>query len=45
MKARRWMKTLIAEAKKTEKQMTLAWTRQHRRKRALAKPAKVSAAE
>lgn len=45
MKTRRWMKTLLSEAKKTDTEKTLVWTRQQRRKRGLAKPAKVSAAE
>lgn len=45
MKTRRWIKTLLEEAKITETEIPLVWARQHRRKRVPAKSAKVSAAE
>ncbi|MCR9069730.1 MAG: hypothetical protein NXH79_12890 [Rhodobacteraceae bacterium] len=43
MKTRRWMKTILAEAKKEQKEMP--WTRARRAKRRVAKPVRLSAAE
>ncbi len=45
MKTRRWMETILAEAKKNEGEIKLTWARQHRPKRASAKPAGIKAAE
>jgi hypothetical protein len=45
MKTRRWMTTILAEAKKNEGEIKLTWARQHRPKRAAAKPGPIKAAE
>ncbi len=45
MKSRRWMKTLLTEAKKPENAVKPTWSRDIRPKRGMAKAAKVSAAE
>jgi hypothetical protein len=45
MKPRRWMKTLLTEAKKPENEIKPVWARDIRPKRGMAKIAKVSAAE
>jgi hypothetical protein len=45
MKTRRWMKTLLAEAKKSENEIKPVWARDVRPKRGMAKQVKVSAAE
>ncbi|KPQ16550.1 MAG: hypothetical protein HLUCCO18_07830 [Rhodobacteraceae bacterium HLUCCO18] len=45
MKTRRWMKTLLAEAKKSENEIKPVWARDIRPKRCMAKQVKVSAAE
>jgi hypothetical protein len=42
MKTRRWMKTVLAEAKK--EQIEMPWARSKRAKRRAAKPAPVKAA-
>ena len=45
MKTRRWMQTLLAEAKKTENEIKPVWARDIRPKRGMAKAPKLSAAE
>ena len=45
MKTRRWMKTLLDEAKKVETEIKPVWARDIRPKRGIPKVAKVSAAE
>jgi hypothetical protein len=44
MKTRRWMKTLLEEAKKTER-IKPVWSRDIRPKRGMARAAKATAAE
>jgi hypothetical protein len=45
MKTRRWMKTLLDEAKKTEPEFKPVWSRDTRPKRGMAKAAEATAAE
>jgi hypothetical protein len=45
MKTRRWMKTLLEEAKKTEQEIKPVWSRDIRPKRGMARRRKATAAE